>query len=188
MKLFTETQVAKLLISLTQCESACDVNGVDEWLPKKCKYAKTTCPFPEEKYGCWREYIRNSIISNRIELDYDLIAKKYEVERKSLNEIAKELKVSQTTIRNFWKNNGGKLHPLSYTNGKRKNPILYPNIERKMEEKFLTYTQLAKEIGYKTDQVRRVLTTTWNPNNEIKEYIADYLDLDYISAWEKRND
>lgn len=54
---WTTEEVAELLFNMFGEECACNFNGIDEWLPERCKYAETTCPEPKEKHGCWMQFL-----------------------------------------------------------------------------------------------------------------------------------
>lgn len=54
---WTTEEVAEILANLIGDECACNFNGIDEWLPERCKYAESTCPNPQEKHGCWKEWL-----------------------------------------------------------------------------------------------------------------------------------
>lgn len=54
---WTTEEVAEILANLTGDECACNYNGIDEWLPERCKYAESTCPNPKEKHGCWMQFL-----------------------------------------------------------------------------------------------------------------------------------
>ena len=53
---WTTEEVAEILANLIGDECACNFNGIDEWLPERCKY-KEECPKPKEKYGCWKAWL-----------------------------------------------------------------------------------------------------------------------------------
>ena len=52
-------KVAEILRTMFDDDSACNYNGIDEWLPMKCKYAETDCPMPKERLGCWKEFVKH---------------------------------------------------------------------------------------------------------------------------------
>ncbi len=54
---WTTDEVAELLRKMFGDDCACNYNGIDEWLPMNCQYANTTCPHPEEKNGCWKQFL-----------------------------------------------------------------------------------------------------------------------------------
>ena len=54
---WTTEEVAEILANLIGDECACNFNGIDEWLPERCKYAESTCPNPKEKHGCWMQFL-----------------------------------------------------------------------------------------------------------------------------------
>lgn len=50
-------EVAELLAELFGDDCACNVNGNDEWLPKFCGFATTTCPYPGGA-NCWESFLK----------------------------------------------------------------------------------------------------------------------------------
>lgn len=56
---WTTEEVAELLFNLFGDDCACNFNGIDEWLPERCKYAEIAeeCPSPKEKHGCWMQFL-----------------------------------------------------------------------------------------------------------------------------------
>lgn len=58
-KKWTTEEVAELLFNLFGDECACNYNGIDEWLPERCKYTEIAdeCPNPKEKHGCWMQFL-----------------------------------------------------------------------------------------------------------------------------------
>lgn len=52
-----KSEVAELLRLMFNDDCACNYNGNDEWLPFKCKFALTDCPMPQERLGCWMEFV-----------------------------------------------------------------------------------------------------------------------------------
>ena len=56
---WTTEEVAELLSNLFGDECACNYNGIDEWLPERCKYTEIAdeCPNPKEKHGCWMQFL-----------------------------------------------------------------------------------------------------------------------------------
>ena len=54
----SEHEVAEILDELFGYESACDFNGIDEWLPPKCEYAETECPH-KDTAKCWEQYLKH---------------------------------------------------------------------------------------------------------------------------------
>jgi len=56
---WTTEEVAELLSNLLGDECACNYNGIDEWLPERCKYTEIAdeCPNPKEKHGCWMQFL-----------------------------------------------------------------------------------------------------------------------------------
>lgn len=57
VKLYTLDEVAQLLADTFGDYCACKYNGNDEWLPAKCKFGETDCPYPPEPLDCWRQYL-----------------------------------------------------------------------------------------------------------------------------------
>lgn len=54
--------VAEMLAELFCDGCACNYCGIDEWLPEKCKYThgeKFSCPYPDDKLGCWKQFIEH---------------------------------------------------------------------------------------------------------------------------------
>lgn len=68
---WTTDEVAELLYKMFGEECACNFNGIDEWLPMACKYAETTCPDPEEKHGCWKQFLLQGGIEMEVEHETD---------------------------------------------------------------------------------------------------------------------
>lgn len=56
---WTTEEVAELLFNIFGDECACNYNGIDEWLPERCKYTEIAdeCPNPKEKHGCWMQFL-----------------------------------------------------------------------------------------------------------------------------------
>ena len=56
---WTTEEVAEMLFILFGDECACNYNGIDEWLPERCKYTEIAeeCPHPKEKHGCWMQFL-----------------------------------------------------------------------------------------------------------------------------------
>ena len=56
---YTLEEVAEILATTIGDECACNINGIDEWLPESCKYTEIAeeCPNPKEKHGCWMQYL-----------------------------------------------------------------------------------------------------------------------------------
>lgn len=54
---WTTEEVAEMLFNMFGEDCACNFNGIDEWLPERCKYAESTCPNPKEKHGCWMQFL-----------------------------------------------------------------------------------------------------------------------------------
>lgn len=56
---YTLEEVAEILASVIGDECACNINGIDEWLPESCKYGENEeeCPNPKEKHGCWMQFL-----------------------------------------------------------------------------------------------------------------------------------
>ena len=49
-------EVAIILAELFDDPCACNYNGIDEWLPEKCKFGDV-CPHPEG-VSCWEQYLK----------------------------------------------------------------------------------------------------------------------------------
>ena len=56
-----KAEVAELLRLMFNDDCACNYNGNDEWLPFKCKFALTDCPMPQERLGCWMEFVEHGL-------------------------------------------------------------------------------------------------------------------------------
>lgn len=58
-KKWTTEEVAEILFNAVGDDCACNFNGIDEWLPERCKYTyiEGQCPNPKEKHGCWMQFI-----------------------------------------------------------------------------------------------------------------------------------
>lgn len=56
---WTTEEVAELLFNIFGDDCACNYNGIDEWLPERCKYTEIAeeCPNPKEKHGCWMQFL-----------------------------------------------------------------------------------------------------------------------------------
>lgn len=56
---WTTEEVAELLFNIFGDDCACNFNGIDEWLPERCKYTEIAdeCPEPKEKHGCWMQFL-----------------------------------------------------------------------------------------------------------------------------------
>jgi len=56
---WTTEEVAELLFNACGDDCACNLNGIDEWLPERCKYTQIAdeCPNPKEKHGCWMQFL-----------------------------------------------------------------------------------------------------------------------------------
>jgi hypothetical protein len=56
---WTTEEVAELLFNIFGDDCACNFNGIDEWLPERCKYTEIAgeCPNPKEKHGCWMQFL-----------------------------------------------------------------------------------------------------------------------------------
>lgn len=56
---YTLEEVAEILSYVIGDECACNINGIDEWLPERCKYTEIgeECPNPKEKHGCWMQFL-----------------------------------------------------------------------------------------------------------------------------------
>lgn len=59
---WTTEEVAELLFNIFGDDCACNFNGIDEWLPERCKYTEIACecPNPKEKHGCWMQFLLQS--------------------------------------------------------------------------------------------------------------------------------
>ncbi len=56
--LLTLPQAAAMLADLFGDECACNVCGIDEWLPGQCVHTfDGTCPDPEGEHECWRQFL-----------------------------------------------------------------------------------------------------------------------------------
>lgn len=49
-------EVASIIADLVGDNCACNFNGIDEWLPKYCAYAYSSCPNPGG-VNCWVQYL-----------------------------------------------------------------------------------------------------------------------------------
>ena len=56
---WTTEEVAEILFNAFGDDCACNFNGIDEWLPERCKYTEIAdeCPEPKEKHGCWMQFL-----------------------------------------------------------------------------------------------------------------------------------
>lgn len=56
---WTTEEVAEILFNAFGDDCACNFNGIDEWLPERCKYTEIAdeCPNPKEKHGCWMQFL-----------------------------------------------------------------------------------------------------------------------------------
>ena len=56
---WTTEEVAEILFNAFGNDCACNFNGIDEWLPERCKYTEIAdeCPEPKEKHGCWMQFL-----------------------------------------------------------------------------------------------------------------------------------
>ena len=50
-------EVALLLAELFDDTCACNYGNIDEWLPKKCEFANTSCPNPGG-VTCWEQFLK----------------------------------------------------------------------------------------------------------------------------------
>ncbi len=55
-RFYSEQEVAEMLYFITGDTCPCDFNGINNWLPDFCKIKY--CPHPDEKLGCWKEFIK----------------------------------------------------------------------------------------------------------------------------------
>ena len=80
-KVYTVSEIAELLVTVTGETCACNINGNDEWLPFVCKYCKDEtleCPEPKEENACWKEYLNHlDKLSEYNEIGSDNFMKKY---------------------------------------------------------------------------------------------------------------
>ena len=51
-------EVACLLAEMFGDNCACNLNGIDEWLPKYCEFAETCCPNPVG-VACWEQFLKH---------------------------------------------------------------------------------------------------------------------------------
>lgn len=54
--MYSETEVAEILYDLAGI-TPCVHNDIDKWLPSLCEIE--TCPCPEDKLGCWKQYLKH---------------------------------------------------------------------------------------------------------------------------------
>ena len=50
--------VACLLAEMFGDDCACNLNGIDEWLPQYCEFAETCCPNPVG-VACWEQFLKH---------------------------------------------------------------------------------------------------------------------------------
>lgn len=57
-RIYTRHEVACLIAEVVGDVCACNVNGIDEWLPDKCDFTECGCP---NVYGvaCWEQYLEH---------------------------------------------------------------------------------------------------------------------------------
>lgn len=51
-------EVACLLTEMFGDDCACNLNGIDEWLPQYCEFAETCCPNPGG-VACWEQFLKH---------------------------------------------------------------------------------------------------------------------------------
>ena len=51
-------EVACLLAEMFGDDCACNLNGIDEWLPQYCEFAETCCPNPVG-VACWEQFLKH---------------------------------------------------------------------------------------------------------------------------------
>lgn len=51
-------EVACLLAEMFGDDCACNLNGIDEWLPQYCEFAETCCPYPVG-VACWEQFLKH---------------------------------------------------------------------------------------------------------------------------------
>ena len=51
-------KVACLLAEMFGDDCACNFNGIDQWLPRKCDFAETVCPHPAG-VACWEQFLKH---------------------------------------------------------------------------------------------------------------------------------
>lgn len=51
-------EVACLLAEMFGDDCACNLNGIDEWLPQYCEFAETCCPNPGG-VACWEQFLKH---------------------------------------------------------------------------------------------------------------------------------
>ncbi len=57
MKAYTAHEVAEIIADLTGETCACNINGIDEWLPLKCE-SLNSCPHTVG-VACWEQYLKH---------------------------------------------------------------------------------------------------------------------------------
>ena len=56
-KQYNNHEVACIIAEIVGDECACNVNGIDEWLPNYCDFRETCCPNPVG-VACWEQYLK----------------------------------------------------------------------------------------------------------------------------------
>ena len=54
---WNDHEVACIIADLMGDACACNVNGIDEWLPRFCEFANNECPYPVD-VACWEQYLK----------------------------------------------------------------------------------------------------------------------------------
>ena len=55
---WNDHEVACLLAEMFGDDCACNLNGIDEWLPQYCEFAETCCPNPGG-VSCWEQFLKH---------------------------------------------------------------------------------------------------------------------------------
>ena len=55
---WNDHEVACLLAEMFGDDCACNLNGIDEWLPQYCEFAETCCPNPGG-VACWEQFLKH---------------------------------------------------------------------------------------------------------------------------------
>ena len=55
---WNNNEVACLLAEMFGDDCACNLNGIDEWLPQYCEFAETCCPNPGG-VACWEQFLKH---------------------------------------------------------------------------------------------------------------------------------
>lgn len=53
---YNNHEVACIITEIVGDACACNVNGIDEWLPEYCEFRETCCPAPVG-VACWEQYL-----------------------------------------------------------------------------------------------------------------------------------